>query len=111
MYRYTKQTPSATGQTYGSIVRDGDLPPNAIKKLLAKGILVREVTPPLSEIPNFEDRAKQLAKAGVITVTDLVETDVKTTAKKIRKSQSTIRRWQMDAIQWLSPEPEVKKSR
>lgn len=109
MYRYTRNTPLDTGQVYGDIVRDGDLPASVIQKFLASGILVQEVTPPLSEIPTFEKRADELKMAGVVTITDLVQCDAAAVAKAVGKSATTIRRWQAEAMTWLAPDRQPKR--
>lgn len=103
MYRYVRKIPSSKGHKYGDVLKDGDLKARTIEILLAKGTLVRVTTPPLTEIPNFEGRARQLVAAGITTIEDLAEADAKKTAKVIHKSPSTIRRWQSEAMEWLAP--------
>lgn len=107
MYRHVRYTPLDTGHKYGDILKDGDLKPKVIEKFLSAGILVRVLTPPLSEIPAFEKRFELLAKASVITIEDLTSADPGQVAKKIKKSAVTIRRWQSEAMQWLTP-PDIK---
>ena len=109
MYRYVKQTPLDNGIRYGSIIKDGDLSPKTTEKFLANGMLVEEITPPLSEIPAFEQRAAVLNKAGIETLQDLIEADASQAAKKAKKSVTTFRRWQLEAMAWLAPEPQQEK--
>jgi hypothetical protein len=104
MYRYTRKVPLTTGQQYGAVIRDGDLKPKVIEKFLATGTLIKISTPPLSEIPAYEKRSKELLKASIQTIEDLIECNATEVAKKLNKSTVTIRRWQSEAMQWLMPE-------
>lgn len=110
MYRYVRRTPLDTGHKYGDILRDGDLKPATIEAFLASGILVRISTPPLSEIPTFEKRCELLAQANIITVADLIKANPGQTAKKTKKSVSTIRRWQSEVMQWLMPDENIDEN-
>lgn len=110
MYRYVRHTPLDTGHKYGDILKDGDLKQKVIDKFLASGILVRITTPPLSEIPDFEKRSVLLIKAGIETIEDLTEANPNQVAKKIRKSVSTVRRWQSEAMKWLVPDIEIDEN-
>jgi len=109
MYRMTKQAPLQTGQKYGDIIRDGELSPGTIQALLARAILVRVSTPPLSELSEcWEKRARKLNKAGIVTVEDLAQANVNKTAKVVSLSPRTIRRWQQEAIDYLNPKKPKK---
>jgi hypothetical protein len=100
----TRHTPLSTGQKYGDIIKDGDLCPTTICILLDKGILTRVSTPPLSELSEmWEKRARKLNKAQVVTISDLIEANVPDVAKAIKMSSSTVRRWQIEAIEHLNP--------
>lgn len=107
MYRYVRQTPLDTGHKCGDILKDGDLKPETIKLFLEKGTLVRVTTPPLTEIPKFEKRVEALARADILTIDDLVMANPTKVAKKVLKAQSTIRRWQAEAMAYLSP-PQIE---
>lgn len=109
MYRWIRQTPLDTGHKYGDVLKDGDLPAKSIARFLETGSLVRVSSPPLAEIPAFEERAETLEPAGVVMISDLVEANATELAKKINKSASTVRRWQSEAMQWLAPD-QIKKS-
>lgn len=104
MYRYVKRVPLDTGHKYGDILKDGDLSKKTIEKFLRSGILVKVSSPPLSEIPAFEERGEILAPVGVVKISDLAEANPTELAKKVHKSASTIRRWQHEAMRWLAPD-------
>jgi hypothetical protein len=105
MYRLTRRTPLSSGQKQGDIIQDGDLKQTTILKMLSTGTLVRVSTPPLSELPGWEERAKLLAKAGVITVQEFIEADRQKLARVAKKTATTIRRWQAEARKAIEPEP------
>lgn len=111
MYRMTKHTPLQTGHAYGDIIRDGELSRETIQALLARGILVRVETPPLSELSDcWEKRAKRLNKAGVVTIEDFAQANVSRVAKSINMTPRTVRRWQQEAVEFLNPK-KPKKSK
>lgn len=103
MYRMVRNTPLSTGQKKGEIIKDGELKPEIIQRFLASGTLTRVETPPLTELPEFEDRAATLAKAEVVTIQDLAEANVTGLAKSLGKSTRSIKQWQDEALAWLSP--------
>jgi hypothetical protein len=100
-----RRTPLSTGQKYGDIIKDGELSPNTIARMLESGTLVRVATPPLSELPDWDKRAGTLAMAGVFTVTQLIEANVSNLAKSIKRPAKIIKQWQDEAIAWLNPPP------
>lgn len=104
MYRMVRHTPLSSGHKYGDIVRDGELSPATIQRMLESGTLVRVSTPPLSELPGeWENRARILAQAGIVTVTHLIEANVTELAKATRRPAKIIKQWQDDALAWLNP--------
>ena len=106
MYRMVKRsTPLATGQKYGDIIRDGELKPEVINRLLRGGTLVRVSTPPLSELPDWDRQAEILAKVGVRTISELAEYDAIKLAKEVKKPVRIIKQWQDEALAWLNPTP------
>lgn len=105
MYRLTRRTPLSSGQKQGDIIQDGELKKRTIDRMLATGTLVRVSTPPLSELPGWDDRAGLLARAGVITVEDLLEADRSKLTKATKKTVTTIRRWQAEARKAIEAAP------
>lgn len=103
MYRMVKHTPLSTGHTYGDIIKDGELSPSTIARMLASGTLVRVTTPPLSELPDWDKRADILRAVGVITITNLIEANVIDLAKSIKRPAKIIKQWQDEALAWLNP--------
>lgn len=106
MYRLVKHTPLSTGHKYGSIIRDGELSPATITRMLESGTLSRVSAPPLSELPDWEERAGQLVEVGIITVDDLLKANVNQLAKKLKKASKTVKQWQDEVLKWLNPEPD-----
>lgn len=109
MYRYVRRVPLDTGHKYGDIIKDGDIPDKSIRRFLESGTLVKVSTPPLSEVPAFEDRVATLEAVGVVMISDLVQANPSQLAKKIRKTAATVRRWQHEAVRWLAPD-EIKST-
>jgi hypothetical protein len=106
----TRRTPLSTGQRFGDIIQDGDLTRATINKFLSSGTLTRITTPPLSELPDeWEKRANKLSKAGIYTIDDLVKAKPGTVAKQIKMTARTVKRWQQEAIDYLSPKQTIKK--
>lgn len=103
MYRMTRNTPLATGQRYGDIIKDGDLKPHVIARLLESGTISRISTPPLTELPNWESRAEILVKGEVVTIQDLIDADSTALARKVKKPVRIIKQWQDEALAWLNP--------
>lgn len=110
MYRLTRRTPLSTGQKQGDIIRDGELSPSTIRKLLRSGTLARVSTPPLAETPgNWDGSLKRLEQAGVVTLEDLIMANPAKLAKVVNKTSGTIKRWQAQAESLLKPAAEKKK--
>lgn len=103
MYRMVRHTPLSTGQKYGDIIRDGDLNPAVIQKMLSSGTLLRVNTPPLSELPEWDKQAGLLAGTNVLTIRDLLDVDVNELARKIKRPARIIKQWQDEALAWLNP--------
>jgi hypothetical protein len=108
MYRMVKHTPLSTGQKYGDILKDGDLQPSTIQRMLDSGTLIKVSAPPLGEFPEWEKRAELLLTAGIVTASDLAEADVNELAGKINRSVRIIKQWQGEALTWLTPKPSNK---
>lgn len=103
MYRMVRHTPLSTGHKYGDIIKDGELAPATMTRMLASGTLVRVSTPPLSELPEWDRRAAALALAGVFTVSHLIEANVSNLARSTKKPAKIIKQWQDEALAWLNP--------
>ena len=110
MYRLISHTPLSTGQQYGDIIKDGDLNSRTIQVLLSRGILTRVSTPPLSELSEcWERRSRKLVKANIVTIDDFITANVARTAEAIKMSDSTVRRWQREALDYLNPKKPKKR--
>lgn len=109
MYRMTRHTPLSTGQKYGDIIRDGDLSPATIERMLASGTLNRITTPPLSELANWGKRSELLAAVGIITIEDMSRANAEELAGKLKKPAHLIQKWQDEAITWLRPETQPER--
>lgn len=110
MYRMTRNTPLSTGQRYGDIIRDGDLKPATISRMLESGTLVQIDTPPLSELPEWDKRAEMFSRAGIVTIQDLLEADVVGLARQLKRSVRQVKQWQDEAMAWLTLPSQDKKS-
>jgi hypothetical protein len=108
LYRWTKRTPAGTTPPikYGEVIRANDarLKAEARDQLIKSGTLAPVTTPPLSELPGWEERAETLQRVGVITITDLLAVNVAGLAKSLKRTPRTIRDWQSEAERWLNPE-------
>lgn len=102
MYRYTRRTPLATGQRYGSIIRDGELPTHIIEAFLKSGTLVRMELPPLAVLPDeWEERRELLAVVNILTIGDLLDANERQLSKAIKRPPKIIREWKTEAERWL----------
>jgi len=108
LYRWTKRTPSSTAPpiVYGEVIRwdDSRLKSEIRDKLIASGTLAEVSTPPLSELPAWEERAEALITVGVVTISDLVAVGERELAKALKRTPKTIRDWKSEAARWLNPE-------
>jgi len=106
MYRYTRHTPLSTGQKYGAIIKDSDLPAHIIERFLTSGTLIKMELPPLAVLPdNWQERRDILATANIFTIGDLLAADDKKLGRAIQKTPKVIKTWKSEAEQWLNPEP------
>lgn len=102
MYRYTRQTPLSTGQKYGAIIKDGDLPAHTIERFLASGTLIKMELPPLAVLPDdWQERREILAVANIFTIGDLLGADVRQLSRATGKTSKIIREWKTEAERWL----------
>lgn len=102
MYRYTRRTPLATGQKYGAIIRDGELPAHIIERFLASGTLVRMELPPLAVLPDgWQERTRLLGSANIFTIGDLLGADERQLSRAIKVKPKVIKEWKTEAEQWL----------
>jgi hypothetical protein len=108
LYRWTKRTPSSTTPPikYGEVIRwdDPRLKPAVRDRLIESGTLAEVSTPPLFELPGWEERAGLLAEKGVVTISDLMAVDEKKLSRIIKRTPKVIREWQSEAMIWLNPE-------
>jgi hypothetical protein len=114
LYRWTKRTPAGTTPPikYGEVIRAGDsrLKAEARDQLIKSGTLAAVTTPPLSELPDWEERAETLQRVGVVTIADLLAVNVAGLAKSLKRTPRTIRDWQSEAERWLNPEQPTSNS-
>jgi hypothetical protein len=109
LYRWTKRTPASTTPPikYGEVIlwNDSRLNQSVKETMIKSGTLMEVSTPPLSELPDWEERAAILATAGIITISDLVAANEKTLSRRLKKTPNTIKNWKSEALQWLNPDP------
>jgi hypothetical protein len=109
--RWTRLAPADTAPPikYGEVVRADDprLSQRIKERFIASGTLAPIQTPPLAELPDWEERAGLLAEAGVITISDLAEASDRSLARTTGKTPRIIRQWREEAERWLNPESQI----
>lgn len=78
--------------------------------MIKSGTLAEVSTPPLVELPDWDERAQILAQVGVVTVSDLVVTEEKELSKLLKRPTKTIKDWKREVLEWLNPEPQPSNS-
>jgi hypothetical protein len=100
---YRVLRPLTTGQQAGDVIDGGRLRAEAIEKLLEIGALEVVTAPPLAELPHWEVRAQKLKAAGVLTITDLLDTQDQELAEAVKhKTTRVVKRWKREAREWLT---------
>lgn len=103
MYRLTRRTPLATGQKYGAIIRNGELPAHIIEAFLKSGTLVKMELPPLAVLPDeWQERRELLATVNIHTIGDLLDAKEREVSKAIKRPPKIIKEWKTEAERWLS---------
>lgn len=98
IYRALKDL--STGQRKGDLVDGNDF--RGLNILVAKGALARASSPPLTELPGWQMRAKKLRKIGIVTIEDLLGMDPREGTRIFRhKRKSTFLKWIEIAKCWL----------
>lgn len=109
--RWTRLSPSSTTPPVknGEVVREDDtrFSPQVRERLIASGTLAPIQTPPLFELPDWEERAGILAELGIVTISDLAAANERSVAKGTGKSIKLIRQWIGEAEKWLNPESQT----
>lgn len=79
-------------------------PASTIDKLLEIGVLARVSTPPLTEIPGWETRAKKLVAHDILNAEQFLEADDVLLAKWLKNKPVTVKRLKTEVNRWLQPE-------
>lgn len=85
----------------GDLTRLTHLTPEQIAKLERVGAVAPISSPPLAVLPEWAIRAGKLAKAGIVTVEQLLEAEAESVAKTLRVKVETAKQYQADAEQFL----------
>lgn len=100
-----------SGQSDGQIIERGSLSdlahlsPTSVDKLLSRGLIVRVASPPLTEIPGWKVLAHKLAKAGIETVEQFLETQEDALAVTLKRPEGQIVEMKQSLRQVLTAEP------
>ena len=101
LYRVRKLL--STGHQPGDVVQGTDFREGVAEILVEKEMLVEVSTPPLSQLPGWRTRAKALARAGIITVQDLLDTEEEAIRKAVEhKTTRAVKKWKQEAVKWLT---------
>lgn len=95
MYRALQPLDSKSGKiNRNEIFLTGKINDSAIEQLIALGFVAEVATPPLSVLPDWQERAKALkSKARITTVEQLLSADKAAVAAKLETDVTTVNGW------------------
>jgi hypothetical protein len=89
----------------GTLTRLDWLTDEQIALLVQRGAVIGASAPPLSVLRGWKLRSQRLQAMDILTITDLLEADVDQVASEMRVRPATVKRWQDEALQWMTVPP------
>jgi hypothetical protein len=85
----------------GDFITSAEYPQKSLDKLEQVGAISLLHAPPLSELPDFDGMAEQLAAVGIISADQLLELPIDEIVNRSQADVSTVRQWRVDVANWL----------
>lgn len=85
----------------GDFVTSAEYSQEALDKLDEVGAVALLHAPPLSELPDFDGMAEQLAAVGIISADQLLELPIDEIVNRTNADVATVRQWRVDVANWL----------
>lgn len=85
----------------GDFVTSAEYPQKSLDKLEEVGAISLLHAPPLSELPDFDGMAEQLATVGIISADQLLELPIDEIVSRTNADIATVKQWRVDVANWL----------
>lgn len=90
----------------GQITALAWLKPEQVAVLVERRAVSRLATPPLVELPGWERRGKRLAKLGLVSAEQFLESDTEVLTDELGVRATTVGKWKDEVMAWLVIPPE-----